>query len=123
MRATLLRLQPTSSTARQRQPTPTVFETPRSASLIQLDPEVREPEELQPQPTQSVFDNTVRSNTVGHKFMVTVPSRDLSQRDRTRVEDSYRGLNDDGSYTWGYKSGDGSFKEETIGADCVTRGR
>ena len=39
------------------------------------------------------------------------------------MEDSYRVRHDDGSYTWGYKSGDGSFKEETIGADCITRGR
>lgn len=28
----------------------------------------------------------------------------------------------DGSITWGYESEDGSFKEETLGADCVVRG-
>lgn len=57
------------------------------------------------------------------KFEATVPERKLRPRDRIRVEDSYRVRHDDGSYTWGYKSGDGSFKEETIGADCITRGR
>lgn len=31
--------------------------------------------------------------------------------------------NEDGSITWGYENDDGSFKEETIGVDCVTRGK
>lgn len=35
----------------------------------------------------------------------------------------YNIVNDDGSITWGYQAPDGSFKEETIGIDCITRGR
>lgn len=35
----------------------------------------------------------------------------------------YRDDNPDGSITWGFENDDGSFKEETIGIDCVTRGR
>ncbi|BET01397.1 Hypothetical protein NTJ_14213 [Nesidiocoris tenuis] len=35
----------------------------------------------------------------------------------------YRDDNPDGSITWGYENDDGSFKEETIGVDCVTRGK
>lgn len=31
--------------------------------------------------------------------------------------------NDDGSITWGYENEDGTFKEETLGADCVVRGK
>jgi len=31
--------------------------------------------------------------------------------------------NEDGSITWGYENEDGSFKEETLGADCVVRGK
>lgn len=31
--------------------------------------------------------------------------------------------NDDGSMTWGYENEDGTFKEETLGADCVVRGK
>jgi len=31
--------------------------------------------------------------------------------------------NEDGSITWGYENEDGTFKEETIGADCVVRGK
>merc|ERR1712061_211357 len=42
---------------------------------------------------------------------------------RISVLDRYTVQNDDGSITWGYQTEDGSFKEETIGVDCVTRGR
>ncbi|XP_077286561.1 uncharacterized protein LOC143911537 isoform X2 [Arctopsyche grandis] len=35
----------------------------------------------------------------------------------------YREDNPDGSITWGFENDDGSFKEEIIGIDCVTRGR
>ena len=45
------------------------------------------------------------------------------RKDRIAVVDRYTIQNDDGSFTWGYQSADGSFKEETIGNDCVTRGR
>lgn len=35
----------------------------------------------------------------------------------------YRDENEDGSITWGFENDDGSFKEESIGIDCITRGR
>ncbi|KAK6640770.1 hypothetical protein RUM44_012467 [Polyplax serrata] len=35
----------------------------------------------------------------------------------------YHEEHEDGSITWGYENDDGSFKEETIGTDCVTRGK
>ena len=46
-------------------------------------------------------------------------------RKRGRVANihSYRVTNEDGSITWGYENEDGSFKEETIGVDCVTHGK
>lgn len=33
----------------------------------------------------------------------------------------YREENEDGTITWGFENDDGSFKEEIIGIDCVTR--
>jgi len=36
---------------------------------------------------------------------------------------NYRVKNTDGSITWGYVNTDGSYKEETIGQDCMTRGK
>ena len=47
----------------------------------------------------------------------------LQDGDRVKVLDRYSSRNEDGSFTWGYQSADGSFKEETIGVDCITRGR
>lgn len=35
----------------------------------------------------------------------------------------YREDNPDGSITWGFENDDGSYKEETIGNDCITRGK
>lgn len=35
----------------------------------------------------------------------------------------YQEENEDGSITWGYENDDGSFKEENIGIDCITRGK
>lgn len=32
-------------------------------------------------------------------------------------------VNEDGSTSWGYTNEDGTFKEETIGVDCVVRGK
>lgn len=34
----------------------------------------------------------------------------------------WREENEDGSITWGYENDDGSFKEELIGTDCITKG-
>ncbi|CAG4999209.1 unnamed protein product [Parnassius apollo] len=36
---------------------------------------------------------------------------------------NFNRVNDDGSFTFGYESADGSFKEETRGTDCVVRGK
>ncbi|XP_017880414.1 actin cytoskeleton-regulatory complex protein PAN1-like [Ceratina calcarata] len=35
----------------------------------------------------------------------------------------YRNDNADGSITWGFENDDGSYKEELIGVDCITRGK
>ena len=35
----------------------------------------------------------------------------------------YRLDQSDGSILWGYENDDGSFKEEVIGFDCITRGK
>lgn len=35
----------------------------------------------------------------------------------------YRNDNPDGSITWGFENDDGSYKEEIIGVDCITRGK
>ena len=58
-------------------------------------------------------------------FKVVKPTKqnNINSNRRISVVDRYTVQNDDGSFTWGYQSEDGSFKEETMGIDCVTRGR
>lgn len=49
-----------------------------------------------------------------------------NQREKKPVVQTIRKFHEeheDGSITWGYENDDGSFKEETIGVDCVTRGK
>jgi len=53
---------------------------------------------------------------------LAVPRRNNNAA-RVRVLDRYSHRNADGSLTWGYENADGSFKEETIGTNCVTLGR
>ncbi len=62
-------------------------------------------------------------NALPRRFDVVKPEKVQKIQGRIPVVDRYTIRNDDGSITWGYQSADGSFKEETIGVDCVTRGR
>lgn len=68
---------------------------------------------------------TRRIVSVPKRFHVNVASTQtpLESGDRIKVLDRYSHRNEDGSFTWGYQSADGSFKEETIGVDCITTGR
>ncbi|KAH8414144.1 hypothetical protein KR222_009202, partial [Zaprionus bogoriensis] len=44
------------------------------------------------------------------------------QRPVAQTIRKWRDENEDGSITWGYENDDGSFKEEIIGTDCITKG-
>merc|ERR1712051_1081873 len=61
--------------------------------------------------------------TVPQRFRAVKPTQNEISGDRVKVLDRYSHRNNDGSFTWGYQSADGSFKEETIGVDCITIGR
>ena len=39
------------------------------------------------------------------------------------TSERYSHQNEDGSFTFGYIAEDGSFREETRGTDCITRGK
>lgn len=52
-----------------------------------------------------------------------VPSHNREKKPVAQIIRKYRDENPDGSITWGFENDDGSYKEETIGVDCVTRGR
>ena len=48
---------------------------------------------------------------------------EVEEREPVGTLERYSSKNEDGSFTFGYISADGSFKEETRGADCITRGK
>lgn len=48
-------------------------------------------------------------------------NNDRERKPVAQILRKYREEHEDGTITWGYENDDGSFKEETIGIDCVTR--
>lgn len=55
-----------------------------------------------------------------HKY---TPSHPKERKPVAQILRKYQNENEDGSITWGFENDDGSFKEETIGIDCITRGK
>lgn len=49
-------------------------------------------------------------------------SDDKPKKPVAQILRKFREEKPDGSISWGFENDDGSFKEETIGIDCVTRG-
>lgn len=50
-------------------------------------------------------------------------SQDSRRPTPVGTSERYSHMNEDGSFTFGYVSEDGSFREETRGVDCITRGK
>lgn len=87
-------------------------------------PFVDEEEEIQPvrqytRPQEPVNRAPVRS-AAQQKY---TPSNSRERKPVAQIIRKYREENPDGSITWGFENDDGSFKEEIIGVDCVTRGK
>ena len=97
----------------------TIFSFDRAQQRIPQQPQ---PAFAQPQRPRN---NLNKPQALPRKFEVIKPTtkNPKNLRGRVPILDRYTIHNDDGSFTWGYQSADGSFKEETIGNDCVTRGR
>jgi len=62
------------------------------------------------------------SMTTGHRAS-GVNTSGTRAKAHVGIVSRYRYENADGSITWGYNNEDQSFKEETIGIDCITKGR
>ncbi|XP_049845868.1 uncharacterized protein LOC126298553 [Schistocerca gregaria] len=84
---------------------------------------VRQPTRTSPEPQQ-------RSPPPSRQVPLPPPvqARPQQQYQRTKkpvaqVIRRYREDNPDGSITWGFENDDGTFKEETIGVDCVVKGK
>jgi hypothetical protein len=98
----------------------TIFSFDRAQQRIPQQPQ---PVFAQPQRPRNNLNKPQQA--LPRKFEVIKPTtkNPKNLRGRVPILDRYTIHNDDGSFTWGYQSADGSFKEETIGNDCVTRGR
>lgn len=105
---------------------------------FQPQPQIQ-PIESQPNFVRKVVQRPVKRVRVTEETEVISKSPETIQRmklERTESADKqrakkpvsqvlrrYRDDNPDGSITWGFENDDGTFKEETIGVDCVTRGK
>lgn len=102
-----------------------------SSQRFAVNPErktVRRPVHREPRPqfdqeaVQTIRQQPARSRPVNQQ--------QYDEEDQTRqrkpvaqILRKYREEHEDGTITWGFENDDGSFKEETIGIDCITRGR
>lgn len=79
------------------------------------------------QPQQTKPAQPARQQVIRPQEARPYPSKASTvQKDKKPVVQTvrkYHDENEDGSITWGYENDDGTFKEETIGIDCVTRGK
>ncbi|XP_019881981.2 uncharacterized protein LOC109609701 isoform X2 [Aethina tumida] len=100
-------------------------EVPQRQVKQQPLPEYREPPQpvrqpvRQPQRTVEQFRGNPRPRPSGDE------DEEYNRRRKPVVQilRKYRTDNPDGSITWGFENEDGTFKEETLGVDCVTRGK
>lgn len=96
-------------------------EIPSNAQRFNIDrprpaPQQRNLPQPQPQrPRAQNFDEP-RAHQKPHH------SDDKPKKPVAQILRKYREENPDGTIVWGFENDDGSYKEETIGIDCITRG-
>ncbi|XP_053967587.1 probable serine/threonine-protein kinase samkC [Anastrepha ludens] len=107
---------------------------PQRVNVIRTRPQVREPRpqyeaQSAPQPAPAPVRSRPRPTPARPAIeynQVQQDEREQTQQRRQRpvaqTIRKWREENEDGSITWGYENDDGSFKEEIIGTDCVTKG-
>jgi hypothetical protein len=100
---------------RQRQSTPQRGPPSQQYSPQPQTPRVQAPPQQQQQ-QQSRGQQVPSYGLDGKRTRLTTPPP-------VQTLNRYMKNNDDGSITWGYENEDGTFKEETIGVDCVVRGK
>nr|XP_022909112.1 ras GTPase-activating protein-binding protein 1-like isoform X2 [Onthophagus taurus] len=87
---------------------------------------IRRPQPIRPSITQE-YRAPVRAQPLPVRQQVQYededPKRNKNRKPPVQILRKYRTDNEDGSITWGYENEDGTFKEETIGIDCIVRGK
>jgi len=100
---------------------PVIAESPpkqtyRRPAFREPRPQFEQEREIQ-QPVRRVQQEYIRPRTSGEH------NQEKEKKPVAQILRKYREENEDGSITWGFENDDGSYKEEIIGIDCVTRGR
>ncbi|KOX71754.1 hypothetical protein WN51_02324 [Melipona quadrifasciata] len=72
-------------------------------------------------PIEEPFKQQVKPST--KSVNPTQPYDTRGKKPVAQIIRRYRNDNPDGSITWGFENDDGSYKEEIIGVDCITRGK
>lgn len=114
-------------------PAPLPQQAPQRVNVIRTRPQVRESRpqyeaQSAPQPAPA----PVRSRPRPAPARPAIEYNQVQQEEREQPQQrrqrpvaqtirKWREENEDGSITWGYENDDGSFKEEIIGTDCVTK--
>lgn len=93
-------------------------ERPRPVQQVQQQRNLPQPQQPQ-RPRAQVYQDEPRP----HQKQQAHHSDDKPKKPVAQILRKYREENPDGSIVWGFENDDGSYKEETIGIDCVTRGR
>lgn len=72
------------------------------------------PARIHHNPHKEVYQRPVEHNSLN-------AIQDTKKKPVAQIIRKYRDEHEDGTITWGYENDDGSFKEEIIGMDCITR--
>lgn len=91
------------------------IDRPRPAQPQPQQRNLPQPQQAAPRPRANNYDDQRPHQKPHH-------SDDKPKKPVAQILRKYREENPDGSITWGFENDDGSFKEETIGIDCITRG-
>ncbi|KAK2588274.1 hypothetical protein KPH14_004297 [Odynerus spinipes] len=120
---------PQSSGPAQYRPFPAASPPPTGRGVAQQAPPVQyrtTPKPTKPRKQPVVEELPFRDQPRGPPPKPSKPTQVYDARGKKPVAQiirRYRNDNDDGSITWGFENDDGSYKEELIGTDCITRGK
>ncbi|XP_002073219.3 probable fibrosin-1 [Drosophila willistoni] len=107
-------------------PPPSAPVQPHRISVIRTRPSAAiRPEAPAPLPVARPRPKPVQPRPIIDQNQLQEERTDQQQRRQRPVAQTlrkWREENEDGSITWGYENDDGSFKEELIGTDCITKG-
>lgn len=95
-------------------------EVPSNAQRFNIE----RPRAAQPRPQQQAQPQSQRPRAQNFDEQRQRPHHadDKPKKPVAQILRKYREENPDGTIVWGFENDDGSFKEETIGIDCITRG-